>query len=146
VASALLFLAWFWLSLACLLQPALRLMAMAVRGRTWVVSLVAGVVLAFVFTGSGLAYAPGWAICLRSGRFATAEAVTFALANARMLWLYLSQAEPEVLQLLATAPIVATAGLATALWLDSRRSPASAVKWTAKLGVPVSRQLWGSML
>src|SRR5262245_25491030 len=43
---ALLFLAWFWLSLGCLLQGGLRLVAIAVRGRTLAVSLVAAAMLA----------------------------------------------------------------------------------------------------
>src|SRR5262249_2365716 len=45
---ALLFLAWFWLSLGCLLQALLRLTATLVRGRTWAASLLAGVALGCV--------------------------------------------------------------------------------------------------
>jgi arylsulfatase A-like enzyme len=48
--------------------------------------------------------------------------------------------------MLAALPIVATAGLASALWLDSRQLPVSGAKWKGKLGVPVSVQLWGSLM
>jgi arylsulfatase A-like enzyme len=98
------FLAWFWMTAAALgvvVLNAIRRIGATPAGRLGVllVSLV-------YLVAAGL-YGLSWGLYWRSSRFANFESAKFALANARMVWLYLVQTEQRSLWLFGI-PIAAT--------------------------------------
>ncbi len=108
---ALLILAALWFLWAVLLALAA---AGVVRGtRSWPLlgRLPARGLLLFVVAAAVLFYLGSWALFLRTGAFATFDALRFALVDYRaMTWFYVSRSEPASLSLLAVA-VAAVCGI-----------------------------------
>lgn len=100
---AVVFLAWFWMTAAALgaaILGAVRRVGSSRSGRIGVLVMSFACLLAV-----GL-YGLSWGLYWRSSRFANFESAKFALANARMVWLYLVQTEQRSLWLFGV-PIAA---------------------------------------
>jgi arylsulfatase A-like enzyme len=112
---SLMYLAWFWFT-ALLVLNQLSSKYLAWHHRTAKATRTATLVgLSVAGALTALLYAISWGIFLQTNRFANWEVISFALANQRDLWLYVTQAEPA--HLLPALGIVVGACLAIPLGL-----------------------------
>ncbi len=139
----LVFLAWFWLTVAWVLDRVGRVWRRQFERADRSGRLLLTIALALGLATAFLAYATSWGLFFRSGRFANLETGRFVLFNVKHLWSYLVAAEPSQLMLGGLVLSAAFAGLPGLLYwsVAPQRSDAeratrrSVVAWMIVSGI-----------
>jgi arylsulfatase A-like enzyme len=122
IGFGLLYLAWFWLTLAWMLELAGQCWRRKIDQSGLGGRCLGWLGLGLVATLAASYYTVSWGLFLRTGRFANLETGRFILFNFRHLWTYLAEAEPLQLVLTATLSTGALLGLPALLYASLTRS------------------------
>jgi arylsulfatase A-like enzyme len=122
-ALALAFLIWLWLSCGWLLWAIARGIRRATSGWSRLPRGFVTAVAVFLFELAALVYLSSWALQVRTGGFASFDALRYALVDYRaMTWFYVSRSEPVSLAILAAVAVAIGVGVPFLLHRMSRDS------------------------